>query len=343
VESTPTPPRNSPESQGPEGISEIAVRLRRPIAFLYPPQPLEPCPMPGELLLRFPRMAELHTNLLASVGWDGSVRRDTALTWPLKPRSIQQVRGAHVGVVAFSWAVTQMLAEVGIVPDVIFGHSLGLHSALAASGATPITDALEVVDRTAQFLAQTHKEVVGAMVAVTGFTPPEIAEFCDKIEPPATVFPAIINSRRQVVVSGRPGSVARLVRQLRAKKAWGLTPIPGRLPLHTPLMVPLVEHCAALIEGEHCHVPRIRLIHPTLADEVRSVSGVEWLWRSHLLAVIDFVAALQALERAGAATYIEVGVGDTLTRLGRWHRRDLPVFTAGNPDVLERILHARVE
>jgi hypothetical protein len=34
------------------------------------------------------------------------------------------------------------------------------------------------------------------------------------------------------------------------------------------------------------------MIHPTTAELVRNVSKVEWLWRGHLLAMIDFVRAL---------------------------------------------------
>jgi malonyl CoA-acyl carrier protein transacylase len=108
-------------------------------------------------------------------------------------------------------------------------------------------------------------------------------------------------------------------------------------------MTPLAERCGQLIEGAHCHVPHIQLIHPTTGAIVRTVSNVEMLWRNHLLGMIDFVCALDEMEKLGVLTYIEIGVGTTLTRLGRWYRRDLPILSAGNPDVLERILHARVE
>jgi len=319
------------------------VRLRRPIAFLYPPQPLQPCPMPGDLLGRFPRLAALHTDLLASLGWDAPLRRDTTLSWPIPMSSIQQVRGAHVGVVAFGWALTQVLAEAGVTPDVVFGHSLGLHTALAVSAATPVTDALEVVDRTAQFLGQRHDEVPGAMLAVTGFTADEVTDFCEQIEPPPPPVVAIINSPRQVVVSGMPPSVEQLSALLRRKQAWNLTEIQSLLPLHSPLMAPLAERCAELIEGAHCHVPHIRLIHPTTAEVVHSVSKAEWLWRGHLLGMIDFVRALDEMERMGVRTYIEVGIGETLTQLGRWYRRDLPIVSTSNAERIERILHARVE
>jgi hypothetical protein len=49
------------------------------------------------------------------------------------------------------------------------------------------------------------------------------------------------------------------------------------------------------------------------------------------------------MERIGVQTYIEVGVGETLSQLGRWYRRDLPILSTSNAERIERILHARVE
>lgn len=326
-----------------EGSADKTVRVRRPIGFLYPPQPLEPCPMPLEMVARSSQLARLYDNALASLGWDARMRRD-GLAWSLRSTSERPTRLAHVGTVAFSWAITQVLADAGITPDVIFGHSLGLHSALAASGATLITDTLEVVDRTARFLAERRPdEERGAMAAVTGFAPDEVARFCDAAEPAGSVFLAIINSPRQVVISGQRKPVDRLVRRLRARQAWRLKRLPTRLPLHTPLMAPFAGRCADLTDRARCHVPHIRLIHPATGEDVRTVSCVKRLWQTHLLGMIDYVRALQAMERAGVATFIEVGLGETLRQLGRWHRRDLPVFTIGHPQALERILNARVE
>lgn len=271
------------------------------------------------------------------------MRRD-ALAWSLRATSERQTRLAHAGTVAFSWTATQVLLEAGIRPDVMFGHSLGLHSALAASGATLITDTLDVVDRTAQLLTESRpEEDQGAMFAVTGFAPDEIAGFCDEADPSGSVFLAIVNSHRQAVISGRRNPTVRLARRLRAKKAWGLTRLPMRLPLHTPLMAPWAGECAALTDWASCHIPHVRLIHPSTGEDIRTVSCVKRLWRTHLLGMIDYVSALQAMENAGVATFIEVGLGETLRQLGRWYRRDLPVANIGSPQALERILNARVE
>jgi len=122
-----------------------------------------------------------------------------------------------------------------------------------------------------------------------------------------------------------------------------VTRLPFRLALHTPLMAPLADRCAELTARARCHVPHVGLIHPSTGDEVRTISCVESLWRTHLLGMIDYIRALQAMEAAGVATFIEVGLGETLRVLARWYRRDLPVFSIGQPESFERILHARVE
>jgi [acyl-carrier-protein] S-malonyltransferase len=323
------------------------VTLRRPLAFLYPPQPLDPCPSPDDFLKRMPALAALFDETLHGLGWDRTMRR-AARTCPLRPRSLERLRAAHVGTVAFGWAVTQRLEQAGIVPDVVFGHSLGLHSALAASRAASIVDTLEVADRTAKFIARWGEELDGAMLAIVGFTPLEVAEVCERINRQADtsdpcVAVAIVNSTRQVIVSGERWAIERIARRMRAKQAWGVRRLPGHLPLHMPLMARLAEPCEALIGDTHCHVPHIPLVHPTTGMKVRTVSGVELLWRTHLIGLIDYTAALARLERMGVASYVEVGTGQTLAQLGRWFRRDLPIVSMQTPDDLERICHARVE
>ena len=55
--------------------SDGPLCLRRPIAFLYPPQPLEPCPTPREFVVRFPALAALEEEALNSLDWDARMRR----------------------------------------------------------------------------------------------------------------------------------------------------------------------------------------------------------------------------------------------------------------------------
>ena len=316
--------------------------IRRPIAFLYPPQPAEPCAMPRELAEGSPALQSLLTGLLGSLDWDAGMRR-VAMDWPRLPRSKRSMQAAHAGTAAYSLAVTQRLEEAGITPDVVFGHSLGLHSALAASGAAHMPDALEVVDRTARFIAAPVAALSGGMMAVTGFTPDEILAHCEQNNLADSVFVAIVNSHRQVVVSGLADSLKRFVRLMRGKQVWNLTRLPGRLPLHSPLMTTAAEACYDLVETEHCHVPHVTLLHPAAGETVSTASGATTLWRTHLLNSIDFVRCMDVMKRLEISTYIEVGVGETLSRLVRWYDRRFRVVSLGTPGALERTLDAGLE
>lgn len=300
--------------------------------------------MPADLLASVPQLAVLFEAALDGLGWGARMRRG-AKRFSLRPRSERGMRCAHVGTVAFSWALTQLLASSGVLPDVIFGHSLGLHSALAASGAARIGDTLDVVDRTASFLMTQHggEALEGTMLVVAGFTADELARLCDDAALSGAVYVAVVNSHRQVVVSGARWAIDRLARRLRAKQAWALRRLPARLPLHTPLMEPLAEQCARLVAGCRCHVPHVPLVDPTTGAQVRTVSGVERLWRTHLLGTIDFVRCLERLESMGVATYVEVGLGRTLTRISRWNKPNIHILSVGWPDVLADLLDASIE
>ena len=106
-------------------------------------------------------------------------------------------------------------------------------------------------------------------------------------------------------------------------------------------MESLADDCAELVEGSFCHVPHVDLLHPTTATPIKTVSGVERLWRTHLLGMIDFVRCLEEMDRLGVASYIEVGIGETLGRFGRWFRRDLRIFSIGRPGTMENLINGK--
>jgi [acyl-carrier-protein] S-malonyltransferase len=298
--------------------------------------------MPRQLAADFPALKNLLASLLGAMRWDTDTRR-LGQAWPRLPRSKRSMQAAHVGTAAFSLTATQLLEEAGITPDVVMGHSLGLHSALAASGASHIPDTLEVVDRTARFIAAPANGATGGMMAVTGFTPAEIVAHCEQNGLADSVFVAIVNSPRQVVVSGRADSLKRFVRLMRQKQVWNITRLPGRRPLHSPLMAREAEACYDLVETEHCHVPHVTLLHPATGETVSTASSAKALWRTHLLNSIDFVRCMDVMKQLEISTYIEVGVGETLSRLVRWYDRGFSVVSIGTPGVLERTLDAGLE
>ena len=95
--------------------------------------------------------------------------------------------------------------ETGLVPDCVAGHSLGEYSALVAAGALSFTDALRTVRSRGTFMQEAVPVGTGAMAAMLGIEPAELASICEEAAQGEVVSPANFNSPGQIVIAGHGG------------------------------------------------------------------------------------------------------------------------------------------
>ena len=131
-------------------------------------------------------------------------------------------------------ALTRLLGEYGIAPDLVMGHSLGEYAALVAADALSFEAALEAVSARGREMASLELEDPGAMAAVSA----PLAEIEEVIA--ATdgyVVPANVNSTHQVVLGGATEPVGRVVAALQERGHQAL-PLPVSHAFHTEIVAP---------------------------------------------------------------------------------------------------------
>ena len=69
-----------------------------------------------------------------------------------------------------SVAVSRVLAEKGLEPDFVAGHSLGEYSALVAAGSLKVADAVRLVRKRGTYMQDAVPQGVGAMAAIMGLS-----------------------------------------------------------------------------------------------------------------------------------------------------------------------------
>jgi len=87
-------------------------------------------------------------------------------------------------------------------PSFVAGHSLGEFSALVCAGALELGDAVRTTRARGSFMQRAVPAGQGAMAAVMGKTPEEIAAACEAAAQGEVVSPANFNSPAQIVISG---------------------------------------------------------------------------------------------------------------------------------------------
>src|SRR5215475_12206569 len=103
-----------------------------------------------------------------------------------------------------SIAAQRVLAEKGVTPAFVAGHSLGEYSADVAAGVLSFTDAVKTVHNRGRYMQEAVPAGEGAMAAILGLAPEAVIEVCAKAaaETGAPVSAANLNSPEQVVISG---------------------------------------------------------------------------------------------------------------------------------------------
>src|SRR5262249_33428082 len=115
----------------------------------------------------------------------------------------------------------------GITPDVMIGHSLGEYVAACLAGVMSIEDALWLVGKRGEMMQEVRG---GGMVAVMMSE----AEARERVDGKALNI-AAVNSRRQVVISGREEAIEELIEEL-GKEGKGSKRLKTKQAFHSMMM-----------------------------------------------------------------------------------------------------------
>ena len=198
-------------------------------------------------------------------------------------------------------------------PGLFAGHSLGEYSALVAAGALPLGDAVRLVRRRGALMQEAVPEGEGAMAAVLGLEPSEVARICAEVD--GVVAPANFNSPVQTVIAGRRIAVLEACERMTAAGAKRVVALDVSAPFHCALMAPamekLVPELAAARFGD--------LKTPVIANfdaqpYTRAVEARQRL-RDQVCAPVRWVDCVQKLVASGVKLELEVGPGKVLSGL----------------------------
>jgi [acyl-carrier-protein] S-malonyltransferase len=81
---------------------------------------------------------------------------------------LTRTHNAQPAILLHSIVVLNLLAERGVAPSIVAGHSLGEFSALVAAGFLRPTDALRIVRRRGELMYETGLERPGTMASIMG-------------------------------------------------------------------------------------------------------------------------------------------------------------------------------
>jgi len=312
------------------------------IAFLFPGQASQYPGMGRELAEKVPESREAFDEADAALGF--SISR---LCFEGSEEALKQTENTQPAILTVSTAAYRAIEKHGIKPDYVAGHSLGEYSALVAAGGLDFATAVKLVRGRGRFMQEAVPAGEGAMAAILGLAPAEVADICRKAADHQVVSPANLNSPEQTVISGHAAAVKRAVEIASQSGAKRAVILPVSAPFHCALMLPAQERLEPDLRAAKFERLRFPLI--TNVDAEPEISGDEAREAliSQVTQPVRWLETIHEMIEAGVTIFVEVGPGKVLTGLLRQIDRSVRGLNVEDAvslqATLDKIAHARAE
>ena len=225
---------------------------------------------------------------------------------------LNETQYTQPAILTTSVAILRLLSEQGIKPDLVAGLSLGEYSALVASGALDFPEAVALVAKRGQYMAEAAPTGSGKMVAVMNTEAALIEEICERAAERGIVSPANYNTPAQIVIGGQAEAVDYAVELLKEAGVKRLIELKVSGPFHTAILKPASEKLAEELEQVNFNSFKLELISNT-TEKVMKDSEIKELLTRQVMEPVRFYESIETMKALGVNRFIEVGPGKVLS------------------------------
>ncbi|MBO2759786.1 ACP S-malonyltransferase [Staphylococcus aureus] len=209
-------------------------------------------------------------------------------------------------------------------PDFTMGHSLGEYSSLVAADVLSFEDAVKIVRKRGQLMAQAFPTGVGSMAAVLGLDFDKVDEICKSLSSDDKIIePANFNCPGQIVVSGHKALIDELVEKGKSLGAKRVMPLAVSGPFHSSLMKVIEEDFSSYINQFEWRDAKFPVVQNVNAQGETDKEVIKSNMVKQLYSPVQFINSTEWLIDQGVDHFIEIGPGKVLSGLIKKINRDV--------------------
>jgi [acyl-carrier-protein] S-malonyltransferase len=250
---------------------------------------------------------------------------------------LQLTENTQPAILTVSVAAFRAMREAGVeAPAFVAGHSLGEYSALVASGALSLSDAVRTVHARGRYMQEAVPVGTGAMAAVIGGDLEVIERICAEARRDQVCSIANINAPNQVVIAGNTEAVDRAV-ELLSGVARKVVKLKVSAPFHCALMKPAQDRLAADLERLSFSEPAMPVVTNVDARATTAPDELRDALVRQVSAPVRWVESMQLLIEQGVERIVEAGPGKVLSGLMRQINRDVKMLNVEDAASLQKL------
>lgn len=276
------------------------------ICFVFPGQGSQAVGMGKALYEQFDSVKKLYAEASEVLGYDVA-----KMSFEGPAEELNKTHVTQPCLLTASIAACTVLAEKGIKPSVVAGHSLGEYSALVAAGSIAFKDAVKMVETRGLIMQDAVPSGTGLMAAILGIDRAKLDEICAGVSE-GYVGVANYNCPGQTVISGEKAAVEVAMAKAKEAGAKRALPLAVSVPSHCRLMEPAGVKFGELLNAVPVSDAQVKFVNNVDAKELSSASDIRASLVRQLSQSVLWEDCVKTIAASGVTTFIEVGPGKVL-------------------------------